>query len=329
MACDGGWQRIAEDFRICPGDQQELDLVRFWGFYYPQNAGAGELDAFTVLIRGDGEEDLPGPVIASFGPMSATSKEATGAVMQDVDEYEYTIDLEPNVLLEGGRYWIEIHNWTGEVEGDWAWETGHLDECAGHFGLAMLVIVEPEENWIPLEPASDLALDLVCLPVYGACCVPGSGSCSIETAAGCAGAFFPNAACDEPDTDLDGLRDECDACPLDNPDDPDFDGVCESDDNCPGLYNPAQKDCDDDGVGDACCGEPDCNGNGVPDSCDIDPSDPDGNGEVSPDENGDLIPDECQVEAIPAVTSWGLVILALLLLIGAKIGFGKRSYAGR
>ncbi len=40
--------------------------------------------------------------------------------------------------------------------------------------------------------------------------------------------------------------------------------------------------------------EPDCNGNGVPDDADIDPSDPDGNGQTSADINGNGIPDECE-----------------------------------
>lgn len=39
----------------------------------------------------------------------------------------------------------------------------------------------------------------------------------------------------------------------------------------------------------------DCNTNGVPDALDIDPADPDGNGQVSVDCNTDLIPDECQL----------------------------------
>ena len=42
------------------------------------------------------------------------------------------------------------------------------------------------------------------------------------------------------------------------------------------------------------CGSDDCQPNGIPDECDIDPSDPDGNGQVSPDDNGNGIPDECE-----------------------------------
>ena len=46
------------------------------------------------------------------------------------------------------------------------------------------------------------------------------------------------------------------------------------------------------GVPDEC---EDCNANGVPDSWDVDPNDPDGNGQVSPDCQADDIPDECQL----------------------------------
>ncbi len=42
----------------------------------------------------------------------------------------------------------------------------------------------------------------------------------------------------------------------------------------------------------------DCNSNGVLDECDVDPNDPDGNGQVSEDLNGNNIPDECEVAAI-------------------------------
>lgn len=66
------------------------------------------------------------------------------------------------------------------------------------------------------------------------------------------------------------------------------------------------SDCNGNGVLDSCDVDPtdpdgngevsaDCNGNGVPDECDIDPLDPDGNGEVSEDVNGDGVPDECNL----------------------------------
>jgi hypothetical protein len=73
---------------------------------------------------------------------------------------------------------------------------------------------------------------------------------------------------DEPDTDLDGVIDTEDNCPLiSNPDQSDTDGdgqgdACDTDDdnddvtdvtdNCPLISNPDQTDIDQDGIGDAC-----------------------------------------------------------------------------
>jgi len=45
---------------------------------------------------------------------------------------------------------------------------------------------------------------------------------------------------------LDGSREEDDC------EDQDGDGACDEEDNCVGVYNPHQKDCDLDGVGDDC-----------------------------------------------------------------------------
>ena len=56
------------------------------------------------------------------------------------------------------------------------------------------------------------------------------------------------------DADFDGVSDECDACPGldDRIEDPDADGRCASDDNCPNTHNPDGADSDGDGVGDVC-----------------------------------------------------------------------------
>ncbi len=89
------------------------------------------------------------------------------------------------------------------------------------------------------------------------------------------------------DTDLDGVCDLLDPCPLDNPDDPDNDGLCGS--LCLGL-----GDADGDGVcdpDDICVGYDDnldIDGDGVPDDCDVcpfdDPDDSDGDGVCDTDD---------------------------------------------
>ena len=54
------------------------------------------------------------------------------------------------------------------------------------------------------------------------------------------------------DRDEDALCGDVDSCPADPYNDRDSDGVCGDVDNCPFVHNPAQKDYDGDGRGDAC-----------------------------------------------------------------------------
>ena len=108
------------------------------------------------------------------------------------------------------------------------------------------------------------------------------------------GPFLCTANCD-PDCNDNGIPDACDTDCNNNgiPDD------CDIADCLPGDLSCA--DCNGNGIPDACdiancAGDPacgDCNNNGIPDGCDIDPTDPDGNGQVSLDNNSNGIPDEC------------------------------------
>ncbi|MCH7752295.1 MAG: IPTL-CTERM sorting domain-containing protein, partial [Planctomycetes bacterium] len=137
------------------------------------------------------------------------------------------------------------------------------------------------------------------------------------------------------DTDEDGVGDVCDPCPFSAPDDADDDGVCDDVDICLGFNDNADADGDD-----------------VPDGCDVcesrgptnddkeDGLDPDHEGIwLQPDDDNDGVfncNDECVgvddavfapdcIGKIPTVSEWGLVILALLLLVAGKVYFSRRE----
>lgn len=202
-----------------------------------------------------------------------------------------------------------------------------------------------------------------CTEPAGPCC-DGAGGCDQLTATECtdAGGTYlgdnelgtPNT-CDSPDGDGDMVRDECDGCPADgtkvvpgqcgcgNPDtDTDGDGTADCNDGCP--MDPGKI-----APGVCGCGNPDTDsdGDGTADCQDQCPNDPN---KVTPgicgcgvaetgDSDGDGVSDcvdqcpgvddavffpGCQ-GAIPTVSEWGMVVLALLLLAGAKVYFGRRT----
>ena len=119
----------------------------------------------------------------------------------------------------------------------------------------------------------------------------------IDSCYNCPGVSNP----DQSDTDLDGLGDACDLCPLDPDNDIDGDGVCGDEDNCPTVANSDQADVDGDSLGDVCDPCPndadnDADGDGLcgdVDPCPFDPADDiDGDGIC-----GDV--DNCPLDANP------------------------------
>jgi len=107
---------------------------------------------------------------------------------------------------------------------------------------------------------------------------------------------------DQADGDGDGQGNVCDPCPADFFDDSDGDGACDSAETCP--FDPQKLE---PGI----CG------------CEVPDTDSDGDGfadcvDQCPDVDDAIYAPGC-VGAIPTVSSWGMIILALALMVGIKI----------
>ncbi|MBN4058848.1 hypothetical protein JYU10_00095 [bacterium AH-315-J04] len=131
--------------------------------------------------------------------------------------------------------------------------------------------------------------------------------------------------------DADIHPDACDNCPtVDNENQANADGDVHGDicDNCPNLINDNQADADGDSVGDACDDCPNDVNKIEPGLCGCgrsDAGDTDGDGVLDCVDvclgADDAVFGNCQ-SAIPTVSSWGLVVLTLLLMVGVKISLG-------
>lgn len=120
---------------------------------------------------------------------------------------------------------------------------------------------------------------------------------------------------DGQDADGDSLPDECDLCPYDASNDSDGDGVCAPIDECPD--DPHKT------IPGVCgCGVPDV-GDSDNDAT-LDCIDQCPGLDDSLDQDKDGIPD-CLEPSIPAVSEWGMLVLALLLATIAKLVFGCRA----
>ena len=147
----------------------------------------------------------------------------------------------------------------------------------------------------------------------------------------------PSVPDDATDADGDGLANVAEFLRGTNPcaTDSDGDEVSDSVDNCPVNPNPRQEDEDGDGLGN------DCDTLSMGGCCL-----PDGSCQVLPgywcsaqmgtlvdnchgDLDGDGEDDACADVAIPTVSGWGLILLALLLLVWARVKFYLRRPSQR
>jgi len=179
--------------------------------------------------------------------------------------------------------------------------------------------------------------------VPGACCWS-NGTCTQELPSVCGGYYAgPFTQCAGADCNGNGVDDFCDIASG-------YSSDCNQN-AVPDDCEPWQ-DCNSNGVHDFCDiangDSEDCNENWIPDECDVDPTDPDGNGQVSADCQGDLVPDECQLAGGLALqiddgtseNNWGLTAGGELCWINRfaaspagnvkaiGVTFGSPSYPG-
>ncbi len=161
-------QILAEQLVLVTPEQ--IDELRFWGGYFPGDAGGGEPlpDTFTVKFRLNDDStgvDLPGSVVRKLEIGQATTRTATGLTVSGVREFEYTISLPTNQDLQPGFYWVEIYNdtTTDPTDDDWFWETGTLDAANGLPGSVFSFDPPnvPPEGW-RIEELRDLSLSITC-----------------------------------------------------------------------------------------------------------------------------------------------------------------------
>lgn len=156
------------------------------------------------------------------------------------------------------------------------------------------------EKLTPNEGFADLAEHIVdsCRELIGSSGIRYHDCCQVRNAFASVGITYRDLDCDGVDDDLD-------------PDD-DNDGVPDSRDNCPTVFNSLQRDSDADGLGDAC--DPDADEDGIPndlDNCPLVPNpaqeDSDGNGVGDACQDSDLdrvldINDNCPMTSNPDQT---------------------------
>ncbi len=127
--CSEGEQTLADNFTITA--PKIISSIVIFGGYYPDDL-AMESDNFTVRFLED-DDFLLGSVVASQSGVDST-KTATGEFLFGVQEYQYTLLLDPPVSLDPGTYFVEIFNNTAGNTDSFFWEGGTVDPEAGIVG---------------------------------------------------------------------------------------------------------------------------------------------------------------------------------------------------
>jgi len=242
-----------------------------------------------------------GTVVIGAGQPGAPASIATGSLITPATPGTYTLQLSNAVAnalekgVDGRPYWWNAAVLVGSVD-------------------ALSITVVPGQD---------------CCDVYESCCLP-DASCTYLPPAECTAlGGTPSGSDCEGDADGDGADGICgDQCPND------------PDKLLPGICGCGVPDVDTDGDGTADCidGCPDDPDKTEPGVCGCGVSDVDSDGDTVPDcldvcpgqddlidENANGIPDCLEEPAVPALSTWGIAITVLLLMIASVFLLRRRG----
>ena len=242
-----------------------------------------------------------GTVVLGAGQPGAPASIATGSLLTPATPGSYTLQLSNPVAnalekgVDGRPYWWNASVLVGSVD-------------------ALSITVVPGQD---------------CCDAYESCCLP-DASCTYLPPADCTAlGGTPSGTDCEGDADGDGADGTCgDLCPNDpekllpgicgcgvSDIDSDGDGTPDCIDGCPGDPNKTEPGVCGCGVSDV-----DSDGDTVPDCIDVCPGWDD-----LVDENANGIPDCLEEPAVPALSSWGIAITVLLLMIASVFYLRRRG----
>lgn len=128
----------------------------------------------------------------------------------------------------------------------------------------------------------------ICANTCEGLCSAAESQASCDAQSGCGWCGSTGSGSCLPDSDTDGIGDQCDVCPLDPYNDVDGDNVCGDVDNCPLVSNPDQANSNGDEYGDACKDDYDNDGiDNTVDNCRFVPNND------QTDSDGDGVGDAC------------------------------------
>lgn len=245
-----------------------------------------------------------------------------------------------------GESWIEQQKLTASdagqsdnfgvsvsVSGDTIVVGAEGDRCAAgtHCGAAYVFRFNGEgwieEQKLSASDAADHDLFGHSVSVSGNTAVVGAFSDDCAAGFGCGAAYVFDLT--DADCNCNGEADTCDInagisedCDLNSvPDECDVDCNQNAAPDACDILDGTSSDCDANAVPDEC--QLDSDGDDTPDECDVCPGLDD-----RVDHDGDGIPDCVEMEPVPTISAWGALVLALLLLCGAKVVLGARRAEG-